>query len=110
MEVKGETSENVALFWRLFNEVLAEVKGKPGDKFNPFGWITDEAATNFDGIGMVCGHQALQKSYSHRFHYTKIPSDLGELRPDIDTLGREWCRASTLTEYNEIKSRLDCIG
>ena len=27
MEVKGETSENVVLFWRLFNEVLAEVKG-----------------------------------------------------------------------------------
>ena len=27
MEVKGETSENVALFWKLFNDVLAEVKG-----------------------------------------------------------------------------------
>ena len=26
MEVKGETSENVALFWKLFNDVLAEVK------------------------------------------------------------------------------------
>ena len=41
MEVKGETSENVALFWRLFNEVLAEVKGEPGYQFNPCGWITD---------------------------------------------------------------------
>ena len=40
----------------------------------------------------------------------KIPSDLGELRPEVDTLGGEWCRVSTLTEYNEIKSRLDCIG
>ena len=37
MEVKGETSQNVALFWRLFNEVLAEVKGEPGYKFNPCG-------------------------------------------------------------------------
>ena len=70
MEVKGETSENVTLFWRLFNEVLAEVKGEPGYKFNPCGWITDEAGANFNGIGMVYGHQALQKSYSCRFHYT----------------------------------------
>ncbi|MDA8032385.1 MAG: hypothetical protein MPK62_14925, partial [Alphaproteobacteria bacterium] len=55
MEVKGETSENVALFWRLFNEVLAEVKGEPGYQFNPCGWITDEAGANFNGIGMVYG-------------------------------------------------------
>ena len=104
MEVKGETSENVALFWRLFNEVLAEVKGEPGYKFNPCGWITDEAGANFNGIDMVCGHQALQQSYSFRFHYTqclsnlllKIPSDLGELRSEVETLVREWCRVSTL--------------
>ena len=35
---------------------------------------------------------------------------MGELRSEVDTLGREWCRVSTLSEYNEIKSRLDCIG
>ena len=35
---------------------------------------------------------------------------MGELRSEIDTLGREWCGVSTLTEYNEIKSKLDCIG
>ena len=111
MEVKGETNENVALFWRLFNEVLAEVKGEPGYQFNPCGWITDEAGANFNGIGMVYGQQALQKSYSCRFHYTQclnnllknFPSDLGELRSEVDTLGREWCRVSTLTECNEIK-------
>ena len=118
MEVKGETSENVALFWRLFNEVLAEVKGEPGYQFNPCDSITDEAGANFNGVGMIYGEEALQKSYSCRFHYTqclnnllnKIPSDLGELRSEVDTLGREWCRASTLSEYNEIKSRLDCIS
>ena len=35
---------------------------------------------------------------------------MGELRSEVNTLRREWCRVSTLTEYNEIKSRLDCIG
>ena len=35
---------------------------------------------------------------------------MGELRSEVDTLEREWCRVSNLTEYNEIKSRLDCIG
>ena len=76
MEVKGETSENVVLFWRLFNEVLAEVKGEPGYQFNPCGWITDEAGANFNGIGMVYGQQALQKSYSCRFHYTQCLNNL----------------------------------
>ena len=76
MEVKGETIENVALFWRLFNEVLAEVKGEPGCQFNPCGWITDEAGANFNGIGMVYGQQALQKSYSCRFHYTQCLNNL----------------------------------
>ena len=55
---------------------------------------------------MVYGEEALQKSYSCRFHYTqrlnnllkKIPSNLGELRSEVDTLGREWCRVSTLSE------------
>ena len=55
MEVKGEKSENVVLFWRLFNEVLAEVKGESGYQFNPCGWITDEAGANFNGIGTVYG-------------------------------------------------------
>ena len=59
MEVKGETSENVALFWRLVNEELAEVKGEPVYQFNPCGWITYEAGANFNGIGMVYGQQAL---------------------------------------------------
>ena len=53
---------------------------------------------------MVYGEEALQKSYSYRFHYTqclnnllkKIPSNLGELRSEVDILGREWCRVSTL--------------
>ena len=76
MEVKGETSENVALFWRLFNEVLAEVKGEPGYQFNPCGWITDEAGATFNGIGMVYGQEALQKSYSCRFHYTQCLNNL----------------------------------
>ena len=118
MEVKGETSENVALFCRLFNEVLDEVKGEPGYKFNPCGWITDETGANLNGIGMVYGHQALQKSYSCRLHYTqclsnlilKITSDLGELRLEVETLGREWCRVSTLTEYNEIVQSLFLVG
>ena len=36
MEVKGETSQNVALFWKLFNEMLSEIKGEDYT-FNPKG-------------------------------------------------------------------------
>ena len=76
MEVKGETSENVALFWRLFNEVLAEIKEEPGYQFNTCSWITDLAGANFNGIGMVYGEEALQKGYSCRFHDTQCLNNL----------------------------------
>ena len=56
--------------------VLAEVKGEPGYQFNPCGWITDEAGANFNGIGMAYGQQALQKSFSCRFHYTQCLNNL----------------------------------
>ena len=35
MEVERETKENVALFFRLFNEALAAYVGDPNYKFNP---------------------------------------------------------------------------
>ena len=63
-------------------------------------------------VSKLCRKVILADSITYNVSITclKIPSDLGELRSEVDTLGREWCRVSTLTEYNEIKSRLDCIG
>ena len=43
MEVKKEDTSNCSLFWKLWNEMLAEIKGEPGYTFNPYGFITDEA-------------------------------------------------------------------
>ena len=54
VEVKGKTTENISLFWILFNQVLADVNGH-SIFFDPKGFLTDEAGANFNGIGTVFG-------------------------------------------------------
>ena len=46
MEVKGETSKMVALFWKSFAQVVSNVKGH-SYLFNPKGFLVDEAGCNF---------------------------------------------------------------
>ena len=81
MEVKGETSENVALFWRLFKEALAEVKGEPGYQFNPCGWITDEAGATSMGlvwymVSRLCRKVILADSITHNVSITCFKKSL----------------------------------
>ena len=82
MEVQGETSDSVALFWKNLNAILREVKGDESIYFNPCMFITDEAGANFNGIHKVFGQQRVDKSRTCQFHFkqclnrmlTKIPS------------------------------------
>ena len=46
MEAEGEISENIALFWSLFNEGIQEVTGDDKSVFNPQFWCTDMAGAN----------------------------------------------------------------
>ena len=43
MEVQGETSDSIALFWENLNAVLREGKGDESIYFNSCMFITDEA-------------------------------------------------------------------
>ena len=53
METEKEDTENIELFWTLFNEAISKATGNPAAVFNPVGWCTDMAAANMAGIKKV---------------------------------------------------------
>ena len=69
METEQENSENIALFWTLFNEGLRKVSGDNNTVFNPLGWCTDMARANMNGLRQVFGDDALSRIKSCEFHF-----------------------------------------
>ncbi|CAB4039838.1 Hypothetical predicted protein, partial [Paramuricea clavata] len=57
MEAVGEDSDNIELFWTLFNELLQKVSGKKDYKFNPIGFCTNMAGVNFSAITKLFGDE-----------------------------------------------------
>ena len=49
MDCTSENTENVKVFWRLFNQAFKETS-KTNDKYSPQGWISDMASSNFNGL------------------------------------------------------------
>ena len=115
MEVKGETSSSVGLFWETFNSMLSEIKGEDY-KFNPKLWVTDEAGANFNGLNKVY-QNAAQKAVTCQFHYlqclrrmlAKFPPELPELRQEFEQLMLQMLTATTIQEYNDLKGRVQEI-
>ena len=60
MEVEREKKENVALFFKLFNEALSTYVGDPDYKFNPCFITTDEVGANVQGLHEVFGEEFLE--------------------------------------------------
>ena len=55
MECKKESTEMIEIFFRLFNEALANFVGDPNYKFNPSMICMDEAGANLQGLRRVFG-------------------------------------------------------
>ena len=117
MEVKSEDTHNCSLFWKIWNELLSDVKGHKYS-FNPIGFITDEAGCNANGIQQIFGEQGVMKTYSCQFHFRQclqrqlrlIPGNLAEIRSEFEVLALKLLTCTTLLEYNEIKGKLELLG
>jgi len=69
MEAESENSQNVALFWELFNEILKKVSGSENETFNPIGWCTDLAGGNLAGLCAVFGESTKSRIKTCEFHF-----------------------------------------
>ena len=60
--------KNITRFWKEFNEAY-KVANKTNAKFQPIGWVTDMALTNFSELQMIYGEEVLDKIKECEFHY-----------------------------------------
>ena len=70
MEMRTENGEDIALFFRLFNEILQKVTGNDKYKFNPRCLLCDEAGANYKAIKLVYGEEfCKQRVCGCQFHF-----------------------------------------
>ena len=98
--------------------MLSEIKGTEEYKFNPKIWITDEAGANFNVILSVFGQTGVNRAYTCQFHFkqslekmlAKFPPELNDLRGEFEILMLQLLTVPTLSEYQEITSRIRIIS
>ena len=56
MDMRTENSNDIAIYFNLFNEVLSNIKGQKNYKFNPRAFVCDEGSANYKAIRIVYGN------------------------------------------------------
>ena len=113
MECESESTETVAQFWSLFNEMLGKVTGQPDYKFNPRGWCSDMAGSNLQCLKTVFGKDALQKVKGCEFHFKECRNRHArklrteESRNNFKRLCDALLVAATPAAYNSVKDNLN---
>ena len=112
MEVRAENTLHISLFWKLFNQMLSQIKGHTTE-FNPKAIMVDEAGANFCGVREAFGVEfCMQKVVSCQLHFkkdvikhsNKIPECY---RAEFRSVCYQMCCAATVAKYNELKALLD---
>lgn len=67
MEAEGEKTENVELFWNLYNEAISKISQRKS--FNPIGWCTNMPGALISGICNVFGEDCKSRIKSCEFHF-----------------------------------------
>ena len=112
MEAKRENTECFNLFLTLWNNLLAEVSGIPGYKFNPQGIMCDEASCNFNAIESVYGKEFLGRTVTCQFHFKNCTKNrlkhinIHEQQTFKELCGK-LCYTYTKHEYTNVSKALE---
>ena len=116
MEIQSENYEDIALFFKLFNEILSAMKDEAGYKFNPRYFMCDEAGANYKAIAHVyrtefCAIRV--KGCQWRFK-SDVKNHVSKLKPqDQETFISTYnalCDVTTVADYNCLKLVLDKLA
>ena len=70
MKMRSENSEDIAIFFRLFNEMLGKASGIPNYKFNPRCFLCDEVGANYKAVRIVNGDDFCKdRVHGCQFHF-----------------------------------------
>ena len=111
MTCKHEHSNNIELFWRLFNKCYKEAN-EIDNKFSPCGWCTDMATANFTGLSLIYGEDILDKVKGCEFHYKqsvgkRVKQLGGDLGQEFEKYAYELLYATTPEAYEHAFGTLE---
>ena len=113
MEVRSEATEDIAIFFKLINEMLQIVgKKEKGYKFNPRYILCDEAGGNIRGIKEALGLEfAAARVVTCQWHFmNKINERIQKIGEDFQeefvTSAGHLCRVQSVAEFELIFSRM----
>ena len=116
MEIRSEHHEDIALFFRLFNEILSTVKGEQNYQFNPRYFVCDEAGANYKAIAQVYGTEfSAIRVKGCQWHFkSDVKNHVSKLRPEDQETFISTCNAlcdiTTVADYNRLKVVLDDLS
>ena len=113
MEVRSEATEDIAIFFKLFNEMLQIVGKKDKDyKFNPRYILCDEAGGNIRGIKEALGLEfAAARVVTCQWHFmNKMNERMAKIGEDhqeefADSAG-QLCKVQSVAEFELIFGRM----
>ena len=109
MECVQKNSKHVELFWRRFNRALKEVN-KTEKIFEPSGWVTDMAGSNFVGLEKIYGEVVTNKIKRCEFHSKdsvhKKAWSLGEDGEEFKLIAINLLELSTPEAYEKVKEKM----
>ena len=113
MEVRSEATEDIAIFFKLINEMLQIVgKKEKGYKFNPRYILCDEAGGNIRGIKEALGLEfAATRVVTCQWHFmNKVNERIQKIGEDFQeefvTSAGQLCRVQSVAEFELLFSRM----
>ena len=113
MEVRSEATEDIAIFFKLINEMLQIVgKKEEGYKFNPSYILCDEAGGNIRGKKEALGLEfAAARVVTCQWHFmNKIKERIQKIGEDFQeefvTSAGHLCRVQSVAEFELIFSHM----
>ena len=105
MEVKSESTQEISLFWELFNQIISEIKGE-NYMFNPKSIMVDENGANYCTIRKVFELEfATSKVVSCQMHnkndINMASLKIGDTYKDVfKNICHKMCSVTSVAEYN----------
>ena len=95
MDICSENHKDIALFFHLFNKILAEVRGDENYKFNPRYFVCDESGANYKALALVYGEQfASLRAKGCQWHFKQdVQKHMKHVCPDDQQKFLETCFA-----------------
>ena len=116
MEIRSENHIHIAVFFRLFNQMLAEIKGEEGFMFKPRYFICDEGGANYKAVREVYGDDFCKNRVKGcQWHFksdkTKHANKVGvNRRPRFEAICNEMCTVTTVAGFNGLMVELKTIA